>query len=334
MENTSIPKKQEELHLRPKLMDMVRDSLRRRHYSVRTEKAYVHWIKRFIHFHGLRHPAEMGPTEVTVFLTDLARRQRVAAATQNQALSALLYLYREVLAQDLPWMDGIERAKRQARLPTVLTIEEVDQVLARLDGSHWLIASLLYGAGLRVLECLALRVKDIHFERGQLIVRDGKGGRDRVSVLPQSLVSPLQAHLAKVKRLHEQDLVEGHGRVALPFALERKYPNAGLIWGWQFVFPSRTICTSPYTGQRVRHHLHPKTIQRAVSNAARSAKLSRPVTPHTFRHCFATHLLEAGTDIRTVQSLLGHKDVTTTMIYTHVTKQPGIGVRSPLDRRH
>jgi integron integrase len=322
---------QPEIPLQPRLLDQVRDSLRRRRYSLRTEKVYVHWIRRFILFHGKRHPREMGAEEVTQFLNDLARRLNVAAATQNQALSALLYLYTQVLDVQLPWLDQVERAKRPARLPTVLTQEEVRRVLSQLDGVRWLLASLMYGAGLRLMECLGVRVKDLVFERGQLIVRDGKGGRDRVTMLPLSLQPLLVAHLERVKALHDADLRQGLGRVALPFALERKYPNAGLQWGWQFVFPSATICTSPYTGQQVRHHVHPKTVQRAVAGAARQAQLTRPVSCHTFRHCFATHLLEGGTDIRTVQELMGHKDVATTMIYTHVTSVPGIGVRSPLD---
>jgi integron integrase len=332
MDAVSIPPKQEELALKPRLLDQVRDSLRRRHYSLRTEKVYVHWIRRYILFHGKRHPAEMGAPEVTAFLSDLARRHHVAASTQNQALSALLYLYGQILEVKLPWLEGIERAKRPARLPTVLTVAEVQQVLANLQGTKHLMVSLLYGAGLRLTECLGLRVKDVSFERGQLIVRDGKGGRDRVTMLPQSAVEELRKHLERVQLLHEADLKAGFGRVALPFALERKYPNAGLQWGWQFVFPSKTICTSPYTGQQVRHHCHPKTLQRAVAEAARAARIVRPVSPHTFRHCFATHLLETGTDIRSVQTLMGHKDVSTTMIYTHLTRQPSIGVLSPLDR--
>lgn len=331
MSDTSIPQRQEELRLKPRLLDQVRDSLRRRRYSLRTEQAYLYWIRQFILFHGKRHPAEMGPTEVTAYLNFLARKRQVAASTQNQALSALLYLYGQVLEAELPWLDDLERARRPARLPTVLTVEQVQAVLARLSGSKWLMASLLYGAGLRLMECLALRVKDLVFERCHLIVRHGKGGRDRVTMLPRALIAPLQAHLQQVKVLHENDLRSGFGRVALPFALERKFPKAGLTWAWQFAFPSKTLCTHPYTGQTVRHHCHPKTLQRAVAQAARDARLSRPVSCHTFRHCFATHLLESGTDIRTLQALLGHKDVSTTMIYTHVMRQPGIGVRSPLD---
>jgi integron integrase len=306
--------------------------LRRRHYSLRTEKAYLGWIRRFILFHNKRHPVEMGAQEVNAFLSHLARHDRVAASTQNQALSSLLFLYRHVLHSPLPWLDNMEHAKRPARLPTVLTQEEVKAVLGALEGTHWLMASLLYSAGLRLLECRGLRIKDISFERRQLIIRDAKGGRDRVTVLPESLVPALQTHLERVQALHNTDLHAGLGRVSLPFALERKFPRAGLMWGWQFAFPSSRICQSPYTGQQVRYHCHPKTLQRAVAQAARTSRIIRPVSPHTFRHSFATHLLESGTDIRTVQTLLGHKDVATTMIYTHVMKQPGIGVRSPLDR--
>lgn len=332
MADLSIPQRQDELALKPRLLDQVRDSLRRRHYSLRTEKVYVYWIRQFIYFHGKRHPAELGAPEVTAFLSFLARERHVAASTQNQALAALLYLYGQVLQVDLPWLDDMERAKRIPRSPTVLTVAQVQAVLARLSGSKRLMGSLMYGSGLRLMECLSLRVKDLVFERGQLIVRHGKGGRDRVTMLPQALEGQLRAHLEQVGTLHKDDLRDGFGRVALPFALERKFPKAGLTWAWQFVFPSKTLCTSPYTGQVVRHHCHPKTMQRAVSLAARDANMHKPVSCHTFRHCFATHLLEAGTDIRTVQTLMGHKDVSTTMIYTHVMQQPGIGVRSPLDR--
>lgn len=326
------PQVQAGLELKPRLLDQVRDSLRRRHYSLRTEQVYVYWIRDFIVFHGKRHPSEMGATEVTEYLNHLARRRHVAAATQNQALSALLYLYERVLGDKLPWLDDLERAKYPPRLPTVLTVPEVQSVLARLEGTKWLIASILYGAGLRLMEGLSLRVKDLMFERRQLVIRNGKGGRDRVTMLPSSLIPHLQEHLQRVKALHDGDLRDGHGRVGLPFALQRKFPKAGLTWAWQYVFPSRSLCTDPYTGLTVRHHLHPKTMQRSVAQAARSAQLSRPVSCHTLRHCFATHLLDAGTDIRTVQALLGHKQLETTMIYTHVTKIPGLGVLSPLDR--
>ena len=328
--STRLP--QSELALKPRLLDKVRDLLRQRHYSLRTEKAYVGWIRRFILFHGKRHPQELGPAEVSAFLSHLARHDKVAASTQNQALSSLLFLYREVLSNPLPWLDDMEHARRPARLPTVLTLAQVQAVLGHLSGTHRLLTALLYGAGLRVLECLTLRVKDIDFDRSQIIVRDAKGRRDRVTVLPQSLQGKLEEHLARVRLLHIADLRLGLGRVALPLALERKYPKAGLQWAWQFAFPSNTTCQNPYSGLRVRHHCHPKTLQRAVAQAARTADIPKPVSPHTFRHSFATHLLESGTDIRTVQALLGHKDVSTTMIYTHVMIKPGIGVRSPVDQ--
>lgn len=329
--NTSTTPQQGEIVLRPKLLDQMRDVLRRGHYSLRTEKAYLWWTRRFVRFHGLRHPLTMGADEVNEFLNHLARRERVAASTQNQALSALLFLYGKVLRQNLPWLDALERVRRPARLPTVLTVDEVRRLLDHMKGTPRLTAALLYGSGMRLMECLTLRVKDVVFERGQLVIRDAKGARDRVTVLPGTLTESLHRHLERVRLLHENDLARGNGRVALPFALERKFPRAGLQWAWQFVFPSASLCTSPYTGLLVRHHFHPKTLQRAVAQAARDASIARPVSPHTLRHCFATHLLESGTDIRTVQALLGHKDVSTTMIYTHVMAKPGIGVRSPID---
>jgi integron integrase len=316
----------------PRLLDQVRDAIRRRHYSYRTEQTYVHWIKRYIWFHGKRHPAEMGAPEVTAFLTHLAREREVAAATQNQALSALLFLYGEVLEVRLPWMDGIERAKRPVRVPVVLTVAEVRALLARLDGTKWLMAALLYGSGLRLRECLKLRVKDVDFEYRQLTVRDGKGGKDRVTMLPAELTGPLRSHLARVKSLHEHDLVEGYGAVELPFALERKYPNAASQWGWQYVFPSRKRSTDPRSGVIRRHHVYDDVLPRAIGQAARAAGIAKPVGSHTLRHSFATHLLAAGHDIRTVQELLGHSDVSTTMVYTHVLNKGGRGVASPLDR--
>lgn len=328
----SIPALQNDSGIKPRLLDQLRDCIRRRHYSLRTEKVYVGWVRRYVLFHEKHHPRDMGPDEMNAFLSHLARRDKVAASTQNQALSALLFLYRHVLDAPLPWLDDLERAKRPARLPTVLTVAEVQAILAALTGTRRLMTALLYGAGLRLLECLSLRVKDVSFERRQVVIRDAKGFRDRVTVLPDSLAEQLRVHLQRVRALHDTDLLSGLGRVSLPFALERKYPRAGLQWAWQFVFPSQTTCLSPYTGARMRFHCHPKTLQRAVAQAAMSANICRPVTPHTFRHSFATHLLEAETDIRTVQTLLGHKDAATTMIYTHVMKQPGVGVRSPLDR--
>ena len=316
----------------PRLLERVRDTVRRKHYSYRTEQAYIHWIKRYIWFCDRRHPAELGAPEVTAFLTHLSRERSVAAATQNQALSALLFLYGEVLEVKLPWMDGIERAKRPVRVPVVLTVEEVKALLARLDGTKWLMAALLYGAGLRLRECLKLRVKDVDFEMRQITVRDGKGGKDRVTMLPQELVEPLRSHVARVKSLHEHDLAEGFGTVELPFALERKYPNAASQWGWQYVFPSRKRSADPRGGEIRRHHVYDDVLPRAIGQAARAAGIAKPVGSHTLRHSFATHLLAAGHDIRTVQELLGHADVSTTMVYTHVLNKGGRGVTSPLDR--
>lgn len=315
----------------PKLLDQVRGKIRLKHYSIRTEQAYVDWIKRFILHFDKRHPGEMGPAEVEAFLTYLAVEGRVAASTQNQAKSALLFLYKEVLGVELPWLDNVEKAKTPRRLPVVLTRDEVHRVLSRLDGTNWLIASLLYGAGLRILEALRLRVKDVDFARGEILVRDGKGFKDRVTMLPASLAPPLQAHLARVRVLHEQDLQAGYGAVYLPDALARKYPNAAREWGWQYVFPSARLSDDPRSGEVRRHHVQDQAVQRAVKQAARRADLVKPATPHTFRHSFATHLLEGGYDIRTVQELLGHSDVSTTMIYTHVLNKGGRGVVSPLD---
>jgi integron integrase len=273
----------------------------------------------------------MGGPEVEAFLSHLATGERVAPSTQNQALAALLFLYREVLQKDLPWMDGMVRAKRPARVPVVLTEGEVRALLGQLDGTRWLATSLLYATGMRLLEGLRLRVKDVDFERREITVRDGKGGRDRRTMLPERLLAPLRTHLERVKVLHERDLSEGFGDVYLPFALARKYPHAGRSWPWQYVFPSGSRSTDPLDGVIRRHHLDEKVIQRAVSEAARKAGIAKPVSPHVLRHSFATHVLEAGYDIRTVQELLGHKDVSTTMIYTHVLNKGGRGVRSPLD---
>ena len=316
----------------PKLLDQVRERIRVKHYSLRTEDAYLHWIRRFIFFHGKRHPREMGGPEVEAFLSHLATEGRVAASTQNQALSALLFLYREVLEVELPWLDGVVRAKRSQHVPVVLTENEVRALLAVLDGTKWLVASLLYSTGMRLLEGLRLRVKDVDFERGEITVRDGKGAKDRRTMLSERLLEPLRTHLAKVRALHEQDLAAGFGEVYLPFALARKYPKAGRSWPWQYVFPSGSRSTDPLEGVIRRHHLDEKVIQRAVSAAGRAAGIAKPVSPHILRHSFATHLLLAGYDIRTVQELLGHSDVSTTMIYTHVLNKGGRGVTSPLDR--
>ena len=310
----------------------MRDAIRTRHYSRRTEEAYLAWIRRYILFHGKRHPAEMGAAEMTQFLTSLAVRRKVAASTQNQALSALLFLYREVLGQEVPWLDGIVHAKRPRRLPVVLTREEIRAVLGQLNGVPRLMALLLYGAGLRVLECARLRVKDIDFASNQIVVRAGKGDRDRVTMLPAAVKADLARHLELVRRKYDQDLKPGAGWVELPGALMRKYPNAGREWGWQWVFPATRIYVDRSTGQRRRHHLHETVLQRAVRDAIRRAGIAKHATCHTFRHSFATHLLEDGHDIRTVQELLGHRDVSTTMIYTHVLNRGPGAVRSPADR--
>ncbi len=316
----------------PKLLDQVRGKIRLKHYSIRTEQTYVDWIKRFILFHGKRHPKGMGAQEVEAFLTHLAVVGRVAASTQNQAKSALLFLYKEVLGIELPWLDNVTQAKAPKRLPVVLTREEVQAVLARLEGTHWLIASLLYGSGLRIMEGLRLRVKDVELTRQEILVRDGKGFKDRVTMLPTALLAPLKTHLQRVKLLHEQDLAAGYGAVHLPYALDKKYPNAGREWAWQYIFPSANLSVDPRSDETRRHHLQDQAVQRAVKQAVRAAGLTKPATPHTFRHSFATHLLESGYDIRTVQELLGHSDVSTTMIYTHVLNRGGRGVVSPLDR--
>ncbi len=306
--------------------------MRARHYSRRTEDAYVAWIKRFILFHGKRHPAEMGAPEVTGFLTSLAVDRHVAASTQNQALGALLFLYRDVLEVDLPWLDGVVRAKRPARLPVVLTRDEVRAVLQRLDGVPRLMACLLYGAGLRVLECCRLRIQDVDFATSQIVVRGGKGDKDRVTMLPAIAKLDLGAHLDVVRAQHSEDLAAGAGWVELPSALLRKYPNAGQEWAWQWVFPATRIYRDRLTGQLRRHHLHETVLQRVVKAAARRADIPKRASPHTVRHSFATHLLEDGHDIRTFQELLGHRDVSTTMIYTHVLNRCPATVRSPADR--
>jgi integron integrase len=317
----------------PRLLEQLRDAIRRKHYSYRTEQTYVHWAKRFIYFSGKRHPATLGEAEVTAFLNHLARERAVAAATQNQALSALLFLYKEVIGEALPWLADLERAKGPVRVPAVLTREEVRRLLAAMRGSKWLMASLLYGAGLRLRECLKLRVKDVDFGYRQIVVRNGKGAKDRVTMLPRSVAAPLQAHLGRVRRLHERDLARGYGDVELPDALSRKYPRAPYQWAWQFVFPSHKLSVDPRTGAVRRHHVYENFLIRGVKEAARAAGLAKHVTCHTLRHSFATHLLEGGYDIRTVQELLGHADVATTMIYTHVLNRGGRGVASPLDGR-
>ena len=316
----------------PRLLDRVRSAVRVRHYSIRTEEAYVAWIRRFILFHNKRHPLEMGAAEINAFLTHLAVEGRVSASTQNQAFSALLFLYAKVLEVEPGRIAGVIRAIRPKRLPVVLTRQEVREVLRRVEEGPRLVCGLLYGAGLRVLEALRLRVKDLDFGRGEITVREGKGDKDRVTMLPAALVEGLRHQLGEARQLHEHDLAQGFGRVCLPGALARKYPTADREWGWQYVFPAARRGLDPRDGQVRRHHLHETVVQRAVREAARQAGVNKPVTPHTFRHAFATHLLEDGHDIRTVQELLGHANVETTMIYTHVLNRGGRGVRSPLDR--
>jgi integron integrase len=315
----------------PRLLDEVRKAIRLRHFSYRTETTYVDWIRRFVLFHGKRHPREMGGVEVEAFLSHLARDRNVSAATQNQALAALLFLYKRVLNVDLPWIGDVVRASRPKRLPTVLSQQETQSVLANLQGVYWLIGGLLYGSGLRLTEALRLRIKDLELENHRILVRDGKGRKDRVTILPSSLTIHLRVHLEKVQELHRQAIEHGYGGVELPFALERKYPRAHFQWGWQYVFPAARPSVDPRSATRRRHHILEDTIQRHVRNAARSAGIQKPVSPHTFRHSFATHLLENGYDIRTVQELMGHKDVSTTQIYTHVMTKGTNAVKSPFD---
>jgi len=322
----------ENLPAKPKLLDQIRDRIRLKHYSRRTEDVYVDWAKRFILYHNKRHPQEMGKQEIEEFLTYLATERNVAAATQNQAKAALLFLYKKVLEMPLPWLGDVEQAKKPQKLPVVLTESEVQALLLKLSDTWLLLGRLLYGTGLRLLEGLRLRVQDVDFSANQILVRDGKGGKDRVTMLPQLLVLPLKDHLIQVKQLHARDFTDGHGDVWLPEGLARKYPHAGREWIWQYVFPSVRLSVDPRSGVTRRHHLDEKGLQRAIRQAAVDAGLTKHATPHTLRHSFATHLLQAGYDIRTVQELLGHKDVQTTMIYTHVLNKGGMGVTSPLDR--
>lgn len=322
--NTPIPKPR-------KLLEQVSDALRVKHYSYQTEKSYLLWIRRFILFHHKQHPREMGGEEINAFLTHLAVDGKVAASTQNQALSALLFLYREVLHLELDLDLDAVRAKRSRYLPTVLTPEEVKAIIVQLSGIHRLVVQVLYGSGLRLAEAQQLRVKDVDFGQRQLAIRNSKGMESRLTMLPETLVEPLQEHLLWVKRQHQQDLEQGYGSVYLPFALERKYPNAEREWSWQFVFPAERLSEDPRSGITRRHHLHESGLQRAIKQAVQKTGIPKRVSCHTFRHSFATHLLQNGYDIRTVQELLGHKDVKTTMIYTHVMNKGGRGVRSPLD---
>ena len=315
----------------PKLLDRVRDAIRTRHYSRRTETAYVTWIRRYIIFHRKAHPATLGAADISTFLTWLATQQHVSASTQNQALAALLFLYERVLQIPVGRVEHVIRAKQPLRLPVVLSREEVAIVLSHLEGTMWIIGMLLYGAGLRLEECLELRVKDIDFDRKQLAVKRGKGQKDRTTMLPGAVVDPLRAHLVNVRRLHEADLKDGAGRVVLPDALERKYPSAAAEWGWQFVFPASRVCRDPRWGPPSRFHLHESVVQKGIPAAVRRCGIAKRIGPHTFRH-YATRLLEDGYDIRTVQELLGHKDVSTTMVYTHVLNRGALAVKSPADR--
>lgn len=313
------------------LLDQVRDQIRILHYSIRTEEAYLKWVREFILFHGKRHPNEMGASEISSFLSHLATERNISASTQNQALSALLFLYREVLDKPIDWIDDVERAKKPQRLPVVFTREEARSVINHLRGEMWLMASLLYGSGLRLMECIRLRVKDLDFAQSQIIVREGKGNKDRVTVLPEALANPLERHLERVKAVHETDIKEGFGKVYLPFALARKYPNANREWCWQYVFPASKRSVDPRSGQVQRHHISETVLQKAVKGAIRRAGINKPGSCHTLRHSFATRLLENGYDIRTIQELLGHADLQTTMIYTHVLNRGGKAVRSPID---
>jgi integron integrase len=316
----------------PKLMDLLSDTLRSRHYSTRTEEAYCLWVKRYIRFHKLRHPADMGEAEINAFLTHLAVREKVSASTQNQALCALLFLYRHVFGYDVGNVGDVVRARKSHRVPIVMTRDEARSVLSKMSGDTKLMASLLYGAGLRLSECLTLRVQDLDFDGSEIIVFNGKGSKDRVTMLPEGLKVPLQAHLARVRSLHARDLADGWGRVQLPEALARKYPSAATEWRWQWVFPQRGRWEDAQTHEQGRYHVDDTVLQQAVKEAVRKAGITKRVGCHTFRHSFATHLLEAGYDIRTIQELLGHKSVATTMIYTHVLNKGGLGVTSPLDR--
>jgi integron integrase len=317
---------------RPRLFDEVRRRLRLKHYSLATERAYLQWMRRFILANGKRHPREMGGVDVERFLSALATERNVAASTQNQALSALLFLYREVLGVDLPWMENVVRAKRPRRVPTVLSQEEVRRLLAAMDGRPRLLASLLYGTGMRLMECLRLRVKDVDFGRSEVTVRDGKGGKDRRTMLPCSLVEPLQHEIERARVLHQQDMAAGFGEAQLPHALARKYPSAARDFGWQYVFPSVQRSRDPRDGCVRRHHFDDAVLSRALKSARVRVGIVKPLSAHTLRHSFATHLLEAGYDLRTIQELLGHKDLATTQIYTHVLNRGGNGVVSPLDR--
>jgi integron integrase len=308
----------------------MRDTIRRKHYSIRTEQAYLQWAKRYILFHGKRHPNDLGEAQIVAFLNHLAVERNVAASTQNQTFNALIFLYKQVLGRETLILEGISRAKRPEHLPTVFNRSEVERLFAHIEAEHKLAAALLYGAGFRLLECLRLRIQDIEFERNQILVRNGKGAKDRVTLLPQALVPPIRERMAKARQLHAEDLANGLGEVYLPHALVRKYPSAAKAWGWQYLFPASATSVDPRSGKTRRHHLGESAVQRAVKRAIQGAGIDKPGSCHTLRHSFATHLLEDGYDIRTVQELLGHSDVRTTMIYTHVMNQGPMGVKSPL----
>ena len=331
-DNAHAPAQNVSAIAKPRLLDQVRNVLRCKHYSLRTEQAYVDWIKRYIYFHDKQHPADMNESHVAAFLTYLAVQRKVASSTQNQALCALVFLYKNVLEIELGDFSGLIRAKKPAKLPVVFTRDEIRNIMLHLDGTVWIMAQLLYGAGLRLMECIRLRVKDVDFGYKQIVVRDGKGHKDRITMLPEVIVELLRRHLLKVRQLHDQDLRSGYGTVHLPYALERKYPNAQREWGWQYVFPSAKRSIDPRSGAQQRHHMSEAVLQRAIKGAIRKCAIVKPGSSHSLRHSFATHLIEDGYDIRTVQELLGHKDVSTTMIYTHVLNKGGKGVLSPSDR--
>ncbi len=314
-----------------KLLDDVRNLMRVRHYSYQTEKIYIYWIRQYIYFHKITHPKDLGAPDVEAFLTHLAVEKTVAASTQNQALFALLFLYREVLKVKLPWLEEFTPAKKSERVPVVLSKEEVRLILDKLKGTNYLIANLLYGSGMRLIEALRLRVKDLDFGFRQIVVRDGKGGKDRFTVMPTKLIEPLKVKLLTVKKLHTQDLRRGLGQVELPFALANKYRNAETEFAWQYVFPSKSLSKNPRTGKTGRHHVSPSSLQKPFKEILRKSRIAKAASPHTLRHSFATHLLQDGYDIRTIQELLGHKELTTTMIYTHVLSKNRLGVRSPVD---
>ena len=315
-----------------KLLDLYSEALRNRHYSLRTEETYISWVRQFILYHNKRHPREMGPAEINDFITNLVNRRSVAASTQNQAISAIMFLYRNVLRMELDEAEILPiRPTKPKRIPTVLSRDEAKKVIARMEGVYKLMTQIMYGSGLRLMEVIRLRIKDLDFDNRQIIVRDGKGENDRITPFPDALLASMRLHIHQVRIQHELDLTQGYGTVYLPYALERKYPNANREFAWQYVFPASVLSVDPLTGIRQRHHLAESNLQKAVKRATRLAKIDKPVTPHIFRHSFATHLLEAGYDIRTVQELLGHKDVKTTMIYTHVLRRGGLAVKSPLD---